>query len=123
MRLDASPGVAEIVADRDLLHRTLANLVENAIRHAPSGSAVTVASARVDDAVELRVRDAGPGIPAELRERIFEPFLQIDAPTASSSRGGRGLGLTFCRLVAEAHGGRIWAEDAAPGAVLCLRLP
>jgi two-component system sensor histidine kinase/response regulator len=118
-----SLGVDEISGDEDLLRRTLTNLIENAIRHAPAESQVTVESKGTSAAVELRVRDAGKGIPVEMREQIFDPFVQLDATSASSSRGGRGLGLTFCKLAAEAHGGTIWVEDGSPGAVLCLRLP
>lgn len=121
--LGVSLEVNILSADRELLRRLLVNLVENAIRHAPSGTAVTIASTAKDGEVELRVRDAGKGIPVDMRERIFDPFVQIDVATASATRGGRGLGLAFCKLVAIAHGGCIWAEDAAPGAVLGVRLP
>jgi len=116
----AAPTVA---ADPDLLARTLANLLENAIRHAPAGSEVSVALAADERGVEIRVADAGPGVPPALREQIFERFVQLHGDERASSRGGRGLGLTFCKLAVEAHGGRIWIEDGAPGAVLCLRLP
>jgi len=114
--------VDRIVADEDLLRRSLANLVENAIRHAPPGSAVTVAGRRDGDAIELRVSDGGGGIAPELREKIFDPFVQAGAKT-SVSRSGRGLGLAFCRLAVSAHGGRIWIEDGNPGAVFCVSIP
>ncbi|MBA3540193.1 MAG: hybrid sensor histidine kinase/response regulator [Deltaproteobacteria bacterium] len=100
-------------ADGDLVRRILENLVENAIRHAPEGTVVQVATARANGGVELSVRDAGPGVPADQRERVFERFVQA-APGAT--RTNHGLGLTFCKLAAEAHGGRIWIDDAAPGA-------
>jgi signal transduction histidine kinase len=70
---------------------------------------------------ELRVADAGSGIPIELRERIFDPFVQAEVGVAT--RSGRGLGLTFCKMVAEAHRGTIAAHDASPGTVFCVRLP
>jgi signal transduction histidine kinase len=105
-------------ADPDLLRRVLENLVDNAIRHAPAGTEIRVASVDRGDAVELRVADAGPGVPIEQRERVFDRFVQGDA----SARGNRGLGLAFCKLAIEAHGGAIWIEDAQPGAVFCLRL-
>jgi two-component system sensor histidine kinase/response regulator len=105
------------------LRRLLVNLVDNAMRHAPAGTTVTITTVGTSEGIELRVQDAGKGIPPEMRERIFDPFLQLDGATEASSRGGRGLGLTFCKLVTEAHGGAIWAEDGAPGAVLCVRLP
>jgi len=117
-------GAGGVRADEDLLRRVLTNLVENAIRYAPPGSTVTVTSAKVADDTELRVADAGTGIPPEMREKVFDPFVQVDAnPGRVVTRGGRGLGLTFCKLAVEAHRGRIWIEDAAPGAVFCVRLP
>jgi signal transduction histidine kinase len=110
-------------ADEDLLRRTLANLVENALRYTPPKSTVRVTAGATDGEVELRVIDAGAGVPADLRERIFDPFHQAEAGGQGVNAGGRGLGLTFCKLAVEAHGGRIWVEDASPGAVFCVRLP
>jgi two-component system sensor histidine kinase/response regulator len=112
-----------IVADEDLLRRTLANLVENAVRHAPRSTTVVVRSARSQDATELRVADAGRGIPLAMRELIFDPFVQLEGQGLPSSRSGRGLGLTFCRIAVEAHGGRISIDDANPGAVFVVRIP
>ena len=110
-------------ADQDLVRRTLTNLVENAIRYAPPGTTVTVTVIRVTSAIELRIIDEGSGIPPEMRERVFDPFVQVEVGESHVARGGRGLGLAFCKLAVEAHGGRIWVEDAAPGAIFCVRLP
>jgi two-component system sensor histidine kinase/response regulator len=115
--------VDHVVADDDLLRRTLANLIENAVRHSPPGGVVRVTGVHVSDATELRVEDAGAGVPAPMREQIFDPFVQLEPEGLPPSRGGRGLGLAFCRLAVEAHGGRIWIEDAKPGAVFALRIP
>jgi signal transduction histidine kinase len=120
--LESSISAPIIYGDEDLLRRLLANLVENAIRHAPPGSAVSVSIAPSGAAWnELRVADAGAGIPLELREKIFDPFVQAEVGIAT--RSGRGLGLTFCKMAAEAHGGTISAHDASPGTVFCVRLP
>jgi signal transduction histidine kinase len=121
--LSARVDVPAMNADEDLLRRALANLVENAIRHSPLGGAVTVTVTASADATELRVKDGGAGVPAELRERVFDPFIQVESGDRTVNRAGRGLGLAFCRLAVEAHGGRIWVEDGAPGAVFCVRLP
>ncbi|HET7503502.1 MAG TPA: hybrid sensor histidine kinase/response regulator [Kofleriaceae bacterium] len=107
-----------IHGDPDLIRRMLENLVDNAIRHAPERSAVRVSAADQGPHVEIRVADAGPGVPPALRERVFDRFVQGEA----ASRAGRGLGLAFCKLAVEAHGGAIWIEDAQPGAVFCVRL-
>jgi len=109
-------------ADHDLLRRTLANLVENAIRYAPPTSSVSISATRTGETMELRIADAGRGIPAEMRETVFSPFVQVESGERIAAHTSRGLGLTFCKLVVEAHGGRIWIEDAEPGTVFCVTL-
>ncbi len=109
--------VRELDADPSLLQRVLANLVENAIRHSPEDSQVTISVKRVGTATELRVADRGNGVPEALRAQVFGRF-----ETAGGTRN-RGLGLTFCKVAIEAHGGEIWIEDASPGAVFCMRIP
>jgi two-component system, sensor histidine kinase and response regulator len=115
--------VTRLNADGDLLRRVLENLLDNAVRHAPEGSTIRLTSRSGQGETELRIADGGRGVPPELRERIFDPFVQIESNDGSTSRSGRGLGLAFCRLAVEAHGGRIWMEDASPGAVFCMSLP
>ncbi|WP_437629963.1 hybrid sensor histidine kinase/response regulator [Sorangium sp. So ce854] len=112
-----------VQADPDLLRRTIENLLENAIPHAPVGTAVTVSAVKDGAEVEIRVADSGPGVPAEMRERVFDRFVQLGGDATVVRRGGRGLGLAFCKMAVEAHGGRIWVEDNAPGAIFCVRLP
>jgi signal transduction histidine kinase len=104
-------------ADVDLVRRMLENLIDNAVRHAPEGTRVAISAERTDGAVVLRVSDHGAGIPEDECVRVFERFEQ------GAARGSHGLGLAFCKLVAEAHHGRIWIEDAFPGAVFCVRVP
>jgi len=115
--------VVQVAADPDLLTRVLENLVDNALRYAPKGSLVTMAARRLPDEVELRVADQGKGVPAGLRESVFDRFVQLGCADSAAQRLSRGLGLTFCRHAVEAHGGRIFVEDAAPGAAFCIRLP
>lgn len=119
--LTAEITVKSLRADGDLIRRVLENLVDNAIRHAPEGSAVRLGAARTDQATELRVADAGRGVPPDQRERVFERFFQ--APDDAGGRTNRGLGLAFCKLVVEAHGGHIRIDDAKPGAIFCVTLP
>ncbi|WP_104987719.1 hybrid sensor histidine kinase/response regulator [Sorangium cellulosum] len=123
LALKEAVEVPGVLADPDLLRRAIENLVENAIHHAPAGTAVTVSAARAGAAVEVRVADAGPGVPAEMHARIFDRFVQLGGGEQAAHRAGRGLGLTFCKMAVEAHGGRIWVEDNAPGAVFCMRFP
>ena len=109
--------------DEDLLRRILANLIENALRHAPPGTAVSVRAAPHAAGVEFQIVDAGQGVAPELRDRIFDPFMQIAGSELRPSRSGRGLGLAFCKVAVEAHGGKIWVADASPGAAFNLVIP
>jgi len=111
---------ATIHADPDLLARVVANLVENAIRHAPEDTEVRVDVSRDAGGVVVSVADAGPGVPLHLREAVFDRF---HSGGASAERTNRGLGLAFCKVAVAAHGGRIWIDDASPGAVFRLWLP
>lgn len=116
-------AVDGLAADRDLLRRVLENLLDNALRYAPKGSRISISALVHEREVELRVADEGQGVPAELRDGIFDRFVQLDSGERTAPRTGRGLGLTFCRLAVEAQGGRIYVEDGTPGAVFCIRLP
>jgi signal transduction histidine kinase len=105
--------------DRDLIHRVLVNLIENAIRHSAEGGTVAVTARTTAGAIELRVADSGLGVPEHRRATVFERFVtEGDA----SMRTNRGLGLAFCKIAVEAHAGQIWIEDAAPGAIFCVRI-
>jgi two-component system sensor histidine kinase/response regulator len=104
-------SVDHLDVDASLFRRLLANLVDNAIRHAPRASSVQVKVGRDDLGVVLDVMDSGSGIEADQRQSIFGAFAQADEGTHVASRVGHGLGLTFCKLVAEAHGGRISVAD------------
>jgi signal transduction histidine kinase len=105
----------QLDVDASLLRRLLANLVDNAIRHAPRRSSVLVTVTRDDAATVLDVMDAGAGVSVDKRISIFDAFAQGDGGVDAPSRTGHGLGLTFCKLVAEAHGGRISIEDHGGG--------
>lgn len=118
LELVAAIEATAISADSELLYRVLVNLIDNALRHAPSGTAIKVSARSVLHAFELRVADAGPGIPQDERSKVFERFV-----SSAEIGTNRGLGLSFCKVAVEIHGGTIWIEDAAPGAVFCIRIP
>jgi two-component system sensor histidine kinase/response regulator len=113
----------KLSADPDLLRRLLENLLDNALRYAPKRTEIRIAAKAADGGVDIEVADAGPGIPPDMREKIFDRFVQLQSGDRVVSRTGRGLGLTFCKVAVEAHGGRIWIEDAQPGTVFRMRLP
>ncbi|MFP2930306.1 sensor histidine kinase, partial [Pyxidicoccus sp. 3LG] len=105
----ATPEALELVGDSELLVRVVENLATNALRYTPTGGRVRL-EAGVDAGHHwLAVRNDGPPIAPETRERIFDKFVQGEAE--KDSRRGYGLGLYFCRLAAEAHGGRLAVED------------
>jgi two-component system CheB/CheR fusion protein len=109
--------------DVELVGRLLENLLDNAIRYAPREGGVAIAAERVDGALELRVGNDGPPIAPAERERIFSRYYRSAAPRAGA-RTNRGLGLYFCRLAAEAHGGTIEvAERPELAACFVVRLP
>jgi two-component system, sensor histidine kinase and response regulator len=122
LAVEADPD-QEAFVDADLVTRVIENLLDNALKYAPRGTTVRVfAKAEEGGGCSLRVEDRGRGIPASQRERIFERYVRLDRE--SHARTSRGLGLAFCRIAVEAHGGIIWVEDNVPdGAAFCARIP
>ena len=119
------PDIPHLRIEEDMIQRVLVNLVDNAIKHSLDNKRITIV-ARRDDKKEnmlfLSVSDEGEGIPKGYRETIFEKFQRIKDDETSSK--GLGLGLAFCRLAVEAHGGQIWVDDApGGGAQFNLTLP
>jgi signal transduction histidine kinase len=108
--IDIASDVPLFAADEKKLSRTLVNLIANAIKFTGEGT-VTITADAANEHVRFAIRDSGPGIPAEAFERIFEKFGQLD----SRDKVGTGLGLAFCKLAVEAHGGHI-AVESTPGA-------
>ncbi|NLE75858.1 MAG: GAF domain-containing protein [Chloroflexi bacterium] len=116
---DFPQDLPEAQVDRALMERVLSNLVDNAIKFSPDGEQISVTARLVSDAqasgrwLRLAVRDRGPGVPAAYREVIFEKFGQVRG--ARARRRGAGLGLTFCRLAVQAHGGQIGLDCPPEG--------
>lgn len=96
-------------ADAAMIQRVLVNLLENAIKFTPSEGTIEVGAKKDGDWILFWVRDNGPGIPPADRERIFNKFTRL---RGTNKPGGLGVGLAFCRLAVQAHGGRIWVESA-----------
>lgn len=113
LRNDLPPGLPYLYVDPAKITRVIANLIDNALKFAPSGSQIVI-SGMVDEknCLVISISDQGPGIPAEYRQKVFERFSQV--PGVRGRRRGTGLGLTFCKLAVEAHGGSIWVEPNTP---------
>ncbi|BBK30932.1 two-component system sensor histidine kinase KdpD [Stella humosa] len=115
-------SLGPIHIDAILMEQVMANLLDNAAKYAPAGTPITVAARRDGREVVIETSDAGPGIPPEDRERVFDMFYRVRA--GDGQRAGTGLGLAICRGIVEAHGGRIKVGDAAGGgARIEIRLP
>jgi signal transduction histidine kinase len=120
--VNVPPDLPRVLADPRRVEQILANLLTNAAKYAPRHSLVRISVERAADALIVGVHDEGPGIPEAAREQIFEPFFRL--PQGLARVPGQGLGLAMCRLLVEAHGGRIWAEsEPTGGTVVRFTLP
>jgi signal transduction histidine kinase len=115
-----SPDVPDALADANVLRRVFENLLLNALQHAGPNASVILQADRSGDAVRFTVADDGPGIPEAEGERIFAPFVTLDA---TSSRRTHGLGLAYCRAALAAMGGTIALAPSKHGAMFVVQLP
>jgi signal transduction histidine kinase len=123
MILDAPPAPVTVVADKDLILRVIQNLLGNALKFTPSDGWIRLGIELDENRVCVRVWDNGPGIPPEYRERVFEKFGQVEA-RANGKKYSTGLGLTFCKLAVEAHGGSVGVEsEVGKGSTFWFVLP
>jgi two-component system sensor histidine kinase KdpD len=117
--IDLPPDGGLAPFDGVLIEQVLVNLLENAIKYTPPGSPIDITAHSRDYMLTISVADRGPGVPPGDEERIFDKFYRIE-----SARGGVGLGLTICRAIVAAHGGRIWAANQpGGGAIFTFTLP
>jgi two-component system phosphate regulon sensor histidine kinase PhoR len=122
--MPASAADRMVTGDEERLEQMLVNLVHNAIKFSTPGTDVVVRTRGQPDGVLMEVEDHGPGIPKRELERIFERFYKVDRARTRGRPGGTGLGLSIARHIAEAHGGRIWAEsEEGTGARFFVALP
>jgi two-component system sensor histidine kinase KdpD len=122
-------GLPNVRVDARAVAEAVYTLLDNAAKYSPAGSHIRVAASRTaDENIQLSVEDEGGGIPAELRERVFDKFFRAmrDGDTGTKHQpSGNGMGLAIARGIVEAHGGRIWIENAVGGrgCVVALTLP
>lgn len=120
VRLRAQLPPAPVHGDRDQLFQMLVNLLDNALKFAPSGSEVVLSLRATQDGVLLQVDDDGPGIPEADRERVFDRFQRLEAHRGTP---GSGLGLSLVRAIVRRHGGQVRLADRAPGLRVQVLLP
>jgi signal transduction histidine kinase len=120
LRMELAPGLPMILMDVDMVRRVLINLLENAIKFSRGGDLIQISVMRVEDYLQIAVKDSGVGISPRDRERIFE-----NTRLGGQDRPkGLGLGLAFCRLAVEAHEGQIWVEsEEGKGSTFTFTLP
>jgi two-component system, OmpR family, heavy metal sensor histidine kinase CusS len=122
LEVDVEPGMM-IDIDPDLFARVVENLLDNATRYAPRGGRCAILAKRLGADVEIAIGNNGPPVPLADREAIFGRYFQVERRRASA-RANRGLGLYFCKLAVEAHGGTIRVEERGDlGAVFVVTLP
>ncbi len=117
--VDLPPDLPLVPIDELLVEQVFINLLENAAKHCPPGTPVTITAARRPEEVVVTVADRGPGVPAGAEEAVFRKFYRGGAGDAPAEHagwlGGAGLGLTICRGIVTAHGGRMWVEPVESG--------
>jgi signal transduction histidine kinase len=111
------PEEIELPLERNRIERVLLNLIGNAVEAMPGGGEIRIEAAAGEDGVRIQVEDDGPGIPAEVRQRLFEPFV------TAGKKNGLGLGLALARQTVLDHGGDMWVEAKSKGARFVIRLP
>ena len=122
--LHAPADLPVVMADAGLIGRVVDNLVSNALKYTAVGGHIELQIEHKDHALTVHVRDDGQGIPSEYHRRLFQKFVQVTDHEGKSLRQGTGLGLAFCRLAVEAHGGKIWVESAVgKGSTFSFTLP
>ncbi|HUG83782.1 MAG TPA: ATP-binding protein [Euzebya sp.] len=122
VRVTVAPDLPPVELDRVRIEIAIHNLVDNALKFSSADSPVDVDARCGDGALVVTVRDRGPGVPADLRERIFDNFVRGDDGLARAA-GGFGLGLAICRGFVQAHGGQVWMQMARPGTRFGLTVP
>ena len=123
LKMDIAKGLPEIQADNGRIERVVANLMDNALNHTPTGGIVTVSVSPGKDGVLVSVADTGEGIPGEELSCIFERFYRVDDARCRKT-GGAGLGLAIAKQMVELHGGRIWVEsEVGKGSKFSFTLP
>jgi PAS domain S-box-containing protein len=112
VKLTIKKKIPQVIADRNMIERVLINLVQNAIKYTPSQGMIEIGAELIKNEIQIWVQDSGPGVDPEYIDRIFDKFTRIHPDERIK---GLGLGLAFCRLAVEGHGGRIWVENLPDG--------
>ncbi len=123
LRVEAPPRLPFVNIDNDMIRRVMINLMDNAVKYTPRGGSIFITAKSSIQEITISIRDNGPGIPPSEHTKVFNKFSRLERSRESAPKG-LGLGLAFCRLAVEAHGGRIWVESAVGrGSTFSFTLP
>jgi signal transduction histidine kinase len=111
LRVEVPPRLPFVNIDGDMIRRVIINLMDNAVKYTPRGGSIFIIAKSSVQEITISIRDNGPGIPPSEHTKVFNKFSRLERGRESAPKG-LGLGLAFCRLAVEAHGGRIWVESA-----------
>jgi PAS domain S-box-containing protein len=121
INLKIPADILPIMVDADMIRRVIINLIENAVKYSPPGGEISIGAVIETNQAKIWIQDSGPGIPVKEQEYIFDKFTRLNP---EGSQKGFGLGLAYCRLAIEGHGGKIWVEsEAGHGSRFCFTLP
>jgi PAS domain S-box-containing protein len=121
LEISIDPNLVRLWVDADMITRVLINLLDNAVKYTPNEGRIILTANLSGDTIEIAVQDSGGGIPIEERETVFNKFYRL---RSEHKKTGFGLGLAFCKLAVETHGGRIWVADpVGPGSCFRVSLP
>lgn len=120
LELELEMGEIMITANRELLKQVWVNLLDNGIKFAPKGAALSLSAEELEDGIRVKIRNSGSFIPAEEQERIWRKFYQVDR---SHSGAGNGVGLAVVKRITELHGGDVYAESDETGTTFTVELP
>lgn len=132
IEMEVRTDLPQVRGDADLIGRVITNLLSNSVKHTPKGARIVLlawpaaahAAAPADAAVLVGIQDNGDGIPKEYHEKIFEKFGTVELRKSGAPKLSTGLGLTFCRMAVDAHGGKLWLEsEKGQGATFFFTLP
>jgi signal transduction histidine kinase len=123
LQLDVTPGLPDMMLDKEKLKEVMINLISNAIKYSPAGGNVDVRLRMDESNLRIEVQDHGIGIPKEHQSKLFEAFYRVDS-SHTASIPGTGLGLTIVKAIVEHHGGRCWFDsEVGKGTTFSLLIP
>lgn len=123
MHIKAAAALPNIIVDPERMKEVFSNILDNALRHTPQGGQIILSASDIENYIEIRVQDSGPGVAAEELGRIFERFYRAGT-SRTREEGGSGLGLAIAKSIVEKHNGQIWAENKpGEGLTVVVRLP